>query len=133
MQKQPENAQELRPIECPPVVVFDGACPLCSREIAHYRRRVGAQGIRWVDASSDPDSLVQLGLSQEQALARFHVRDAQSQWQIGAYGFVELWSHLRPYHLFARLIRKLRLSAFLDRLYALFLRWRNRCRCGSAH
>ena len=39
-------------------VYYDGACPICSREIAFYRARPGAQGFAWVDATScDLDAL----------------------------------------------------------------------------
>jgi hypothetical protein len=36
------------------------------------------------------------GIKREQAMRRFHVRDAQGRWQSGAWAFVELWTHL-PY------------------------------------
>lgn len=32
-------------------VYYDGACPLCRREIEFYRRRRGADAIEWVDAA----------------------------------------------------------------------------------
>ena len=34
-----------------PVVFYDGACPLCSREIAHYRRRQDSDDLLWLDIS----------------------------------------------------------------------------------
>ena len=33
-------------------VYFDGACPVCRGEIAHYRRQRGSESIAWVDASN---------------------------------------------------------------------------------
>lgn len=30
-------------------VYFDGLCPLCSREIGHYRKAVGNENISFVD------------------------------------------------------------------------------------
>jgi predicted DCC family thiol-disulfide oxidoreductase YuxK len=32
-------------------VYFDGNCPICSREIATYRRSRGGETIDWIDAS----------------------------------------------------------------------------------
>jgi len=32
-----------------PMIFFDGECPPCRREIAHYRRLQGAELIEWVD------------------------------------------------------------------------------------
>jgi len=111
------------------VVIYDGACPLCRREIAHYRRRRGAERLEWVDATRDKQRLSALGLSQAEALAKFHVRDRGGNWQIGASGFVLLWSQLQPYALAAKTVRALRLLPLMDRVYALFLRWRGRRRC----
>lgn len=36
-------------------VYFDGACPVCSREIATYRRAQGAEALRFIDVSR-PDA-----------------------------------------------------------------------------
>ena len=46
-----------------PVVFFDGGCPLCRREIAHYRRIDTAQRLCWVDAASEPEALQRHGVS----------------------------------------------------------------------
>lgn len=34
-------------------VYYDGACPLCQREISFYRQRKGAEAVRWVDVAQD--------------------------------------------------------------------------------
>jgi len=36
-------------------VYFDGACPLCRREIAHYRSRDRAARIAFLDIAADRD------------------------------------------------------------------------------
>ena len=55
-----------------PVVFYDGGCPLCRREIAHYRRLRGAADLRWVDVVGEPDNLEKFGLSVEAAMQELH-------------------------------------------------------------
>jgi predicted DCC family thiol-disulfide oxidoreductase YuxK len=122
----------------PVIVLYDGSCPLCSREIAHYRRRKGASGIKWIDASKDLVNLESLGISQFDALSVFHVRDPSGQWHIGVQGFILVWSQLPAYHWLARLVMTFRLTGLLQWGYRHFLGWRNspaRCtddRCSSS-
>ena len=77
-----------------PLVRFDGGCPMCRREIAHYRRLEGSRRLAWVDIAQTPDIEQQVGVSHAAAMAHFHVRDAAGEWHVGAHGFVELWGCL---------------------------------------
>ncbi len=112
-------------------VFYDGECPLCRREIRHYRHLRGADRLLWVDITQEETMLDAHGLRRENAMARFHVRDASGIWHIGAWGFVELWSHLPAYRWLARLLRGLRLVGILDRVYNRFARWRLKRRCSA--
>jgi predicted DCC family thiol-disulfide oxidoreductase YuxK len=111
------------------MVFYDGACPLCRREIAHYRRLGGAERLAWIDIARADAPLAPFGLSRARAMARFHVRDAVGQWHTGVFGFAELWSHLPGYRWLARTLRLLRLLPLLDRVYTWFARWRLRRAC----
>ncbi len=76
-------------------VFFDGACPYCSREIAFYRRRRGADAIDWVDLSVlPPEDDVAPGLRVCDALTRFHVRRPDGALLSGAKAFLALWRAL---------------------------------------
>lgn len=114
-----------------PVVLYDGGCPLCRREIAHYRRLRALRELHWVDIARPDFAARAWGVSHAAALAQFHVRDAHGEWHIGAHGFVELWSHLPVYRHLAGLLRLLRLTPLLDRAYRRFARWRLARRCDS--
>jgi len=72
-------------------VFYDGACPLCSREIAWYRRRQASQTIAWVDLRQCLPQALPQGLSCEVALARFHVVEAEGRKLSGAAAFTRLW------------------------------------------
>jgi len=111
------------------VVLYDGKCPLCSREISHYQRRKDADKIDWVDVTRDLDQLATFGISQATALARFHVRDDLGNWQTGAAGFVLLWSQLPAYRWLAGTVKTLHLLPVLEWGYVRFLHWRNRKSC----
>lgn len=69
-------------------VFYDGACPLCLREVGIYQRMNGGDGLDWRDVSATcpaPD------LTQEDALARFHVRRADGSLAVGAEAWAALW------------------------------------------
>ena len=106
---------------CSPVltVFFDGACPLCRREIAHYRRRDRAARIAFVDIAADPTPLACIGVTQAEALAAMHARRADGTLLRGAAAFVALWEEIPGWRLAARLVRATPgLLPLAERLYA---------------
>ena len=109
-------------------VFYDGQCPLCRREIAHYRRRKGSETIDWIDITRDPERLTVHGLGFDAAMARFHVKDGTGRWHTGAAAFAELWSQLSGYRWLARGLRAPGVLPALDRFYTRFARRRLRHR-----
>lgn len=73
-------------------VFYDGACPLCRKEISVYQRADRTRAIDWCDVS-DPIN-AELPLPRETLLARFHVQRPDGQLISGALGFVEVWRQL---------------------------------------
>jgi predicted DCC family thiol-disulfide oxidoreductase YuxK len=116
-----------------PVVFYDGGCPLCRREIAHYRRLRGAADLRWVDVVGEPDNLEKFGLSVEAAMQELHVRDADGRWQRGVDAFLIIWRHLPRYRWLAWLVSGTGLRAPLAWAYRRFAarRYRQRCDAGA--
>jgi len=112
-----------------PVVFYDGQCPLCRREILHYRSLRGADRVQWVDITEADQLLSTHGLTRERVMARFHVLDAEGRWHSGAWGFAELWSHLPRYRWIASTLRMMRVLPLVDLTYRPFARWRVRNHC----
>jgi predicted DCC family thiol-disulfide oxidoreductase YuxK len=112
-----------------PVVFFDGGCPLCRREIAHYRRMDSAKRLHWVDAVNEPETLAEHGLPLERAMAELHVLDAAGRWQQGVDAFLVIWQHLPAYRWLAKLVTVLGLRRPLGFVYRHFAAWRYRQRC----
>ncbi len=114
-----------------PTVFFDGGCPLCRREIAHYQRLGNADVIEWLDISTATEQLDAFGMTYDQAMALFHVRDADGVMHVGAYAFVTMWSYLNGYRHLARLIRLFRLTSLMDKVYRRFAKRRLKHRCND--
>jgi len=115
------------------VLVFhDGGCPMCSREINHYRGLLPFHPVRWIDVTDRDIDLSPWGISVNQAMQRFHVVDQQGVLHTGADAFVTLWAVLPGYRWLARVCRGLGLVPMLEVVYRRFSAWhfRRRCRDG---
>lgn len=111
------------PAPVTPTVYYDGGCPVCTREIAHYRARAGAEHFAWVDVAR-PDADLGPGLARDAALARFHVRTADGELRDGVRGFAELWRGLPRYALLGRIAGLPGVAPVLEAGYRGFLRVR---------
>jgi len=105
------------------LVYYDGGCPVCSREIATYRRAQGADALCFVDVSH-PDATLAPGLTREAALARMHVRRADGSMASGAAAFAALWSALPGWSWLGRIAALPVIAPALDLAYRGFLRVR---------
>ncbi len=106
-------------------VYFDGGCPVCSREIAVYRRLNGVEGDgpRFSDVAAcgqDPAP----DLTRDAAMARFHVRRADGVLVSGAPAFLSLWRATPRLRLLGRVLSLPPLPWLLDIAYGGFLRLR---------
>jgi predicted DCC family thiol-disulfide oxidoreductase YuxK len=109
-----------------PTVLYDGACPLCVREIAFYRNKRGAERLEWRDISTASDGAQVCGVDAASAKARFHVVMPDGTPRVGAAGFIEIWKALRAFRWLGRLTDNAPIRWLLDRGYDLFLRVRPR-------
>lgn len=92
--------------EAASIVYFDGACPLCRREIAFYRKLSGAETVCWQDVNTSSSEDLGADLNRDQALKKFHMRRADGTLLVGAAAFAEIWRHLplfRPLYWLSRL------------------------------
>ena len=107
-------------------VLYDGACPLCRREMAVYRDLQPLQQdspVCFADVSNTAVPLP-IGTTREQLMARFHVQDRDGQLLSGAAAFLALWAALPGWRWLALAGRLPGAAWLMERLYRLFLRSR---------
>lgn len=101
-------------------VYFDGSCPLCAAEIRHYRAREGSEQLDFVDVA-EQDSDLGPNLTQDKAMARFHIRLPDGQLLSGASAFVAIWQVLPGWHWAARLASIPGVIPTMEGAYRMFL------------
>jgi len=121
------KAQEEMTKPAPPLtVLYDGACPLCRREIGLYRGLKPLHPDSRVCFTDVNDTALPLPseTTREQLLAQFHVRERNGELLSGARAFLALWAVLPGWRWLALAGRLPGAVWVMERCYQLFLRWR---------
>ena len=119
-----------RPADWRIEVFYDGACPLCVREIRFLRRLDRKGRIRFTDIASADFRASDYGLTLEAFMSEIHGRLPDGTWIRGVEVFRVLYTcvGLRP---LAWVTRLPIVAGLLDRAYRIFarnrLRWTGRC------
>ena len=103
-------------------VWFDGACPLCLREIALMKRLDRRGVIQFVDVASE-DAVCPI--DRAELLARFHARE-DGRLLSGAAAFAAMWRAIPMLRPFGQIARAPWALKILEALYVRFLRVRPR-------
>jgi len=77
-------------------VFYDGACPLCRREVEFYRRRDRAAHVKWVDIARPEFSAAAAGLDPVRVQQVMHARTADGRVYTEVSAFVKIWEALPP-------------------------------------
>ena len=108
-------------------VLYDGACPLCRREMAHIKGlalRRPESGLCFLDISQDTEGTAAFSDDRTALLTRFHVQRADGSRLDGAAAFVAMWSRLPGWRWLARLARLPGMLTLLEAAYRGFLKLR---------
>ena len=104
----------------PPLTLYyDGLCPLCSREIAHYRKKVVGDAVHFVDVTEPAFDAAAHGLDARRIHRLMHVKVGE-ELRVGLDAFIALWEAIPAYRRLARLARLPVLHGLLSLGYRAF-------------
>lgn len=84
-------------------VIFNNSCPVCAREVGHYRRAAEAANLPISFHGIDAPEATACGLDRDAAARRFHVVK-EGRVLSGVDAFAALWSELPRWRWLARVV-----------------------------
>ena len=86
----------------PPVTLYyDGLCPLCSREIAHYRKKAVGDALRFIDITEPQFNAAEQGLDAQRIHRVMHVK-VGDELRTGVDAFIAIWGAIPSYRWMAK-------------------------------
>ena len=109
-------------------IFYDGSCLVCATEIEHYHKLNSQQRLRFVDITATDFQPQHYGKSQDEFMAKMHVRDGQGRYFVGVDGFLLIWQAFPGsslYRWLAALAGLPGLNLLVRFGYTVFARYRN--------
>lgn len=107
-----------------PIVFYDGACPLCKKEIKHYIRIDQDNNIDWIDVSTDTVLLKQYNITYTDAMKKLHVIELNGKTKIGIDAFLTIWKFLPYYKNVAKVVTFFHMQKPMAWIYDVFAKQR---------
>ena len=110
-------------------VFFDGACPLCSKEVKLYKKLAANDpdevAIEWIDISKSQTKLKEEGIKYADAMQLMHVKDASGIHQVGIDAVLTVWDQIPYYRKLSKFLKSIpALHPLLDKAYRFTARYR---------
>jgi len=100
-----------------PVCYYNGACPICRREIEHYKGGADGDAVLWHDLGPDPLALESRGIDRAAAKRQLHVIDAEGRLHAGVAAFIVIWRSMPRYRWLGRVVGWRPLRPLVEALY----------------
>lgn len=122
-------------------VFFDGACPLCSKEVKLYKKLAANDKLRgkyddadieWIDISKSKTELKEEGIKYADAMQLMHVKDASGVHQVGIDAVLTIWDQIPYYRKLSKVLKSIpALRPLLDKTYRFTARYRMKLTTGA--
>lgn len=106
------------------IVLYDGSCPLCSKEIKLYQSSDANFKFNWQDIEKSQDILLKYELDYIDVKKIFHVIDKNNEVKKGVDGFLVIWKELKYWKILYYLVSFPILRQVAQFAYKYFAIWR---------
>ena len=105
-------------------VFYDGACPVCVKEMHQYQRFEKSGQVIWFDITGQEDWLLAHKINPDDALLELHVLTSTGEIVKGVEAFILLWQRAPLFRPLAWIASFPLIKAFIKRSYGWFTRRR---------
>ena len=98
-------------------VYYDDQCPLCTREINFYKRKIDPKSAHWESISNIDEKKI----DKSKALEKLHVSDSNGNLFVGTDAFIEIWARIPQLNKIAKVMKIPIFKIFLEIGYEIFL------------
>ncbi len=127
-----KDQEQCKKPNLPLTVLYDSECPLCNREIEHYKRLDPTGLINWLRILDGNQYMAEHSITFNQAMRELHVVEGNSEVHRGVDAFLKIWSRLKRYQILEKIVSKKPVYASTCFLYENFARWRFKKRCSES-
>ena len=106
------------------VILYDGKCSLCRREIEYYQRIAPANTFTYEDVTVNASVIEELNISYIDALKQLHVLDPTGHVYVGVDAFILIWKQMKRWRILAAIVNFPFIRFLANIAYHCFANWR---------
>lgn len=104
-------------------VLYDGNCPLCYREIVHYKKKDKSNLLKCIDIAHPDFNIDDYGLNMEEVELKLHAIDESGTIFTGIDTFIEIWRRIPGFTFFTKITQNKLLRPTFDLFYIGFAKY----------
>lgn len=104
-------------------VLYDGKCPLCYKEILHYKKKDSKDLLKCIDITHPDFNIDEYGLNMDAVNLKLHAVDESGNVFTGIDTFIEIWRRVPGFNIFTKIAQINFLRPIFDIFYIIFAKY----------
>ncbi len=104
-------------------VLYDGNCPVCYKEILHYKKKDASGLLMCIDIAHPDFKIEDYGLDIDEVNLKLHAIDESGNVYTGIDTFIEIWKRIPGFDFFTKITQNTFLRPIFDVFYISFAKY----------